>query len=111
MELGGNDIGPEGLAALIGSRVFSKLKTLNLYRNYLRDEGAVVFARDNRLEKLEEVDLAQNEIGDKGLLALASSKAFPNLVAMYLDNNVASAEAKEEAKGGANFRKLQSLNL
>jgi len=55
--------------------------------------------------------LAQNEIGDEGLMALAISKLFPNLVAFYIDNNFASAEAKEDAKNCPNFHKLESLNL
>jgi hypothetical protein len=44
-------------------------------------------------------------------MALAVSKAFPSLVAFYMDNNFASAEAKEDAKGCPNFLKLDSLNL
>ena len=93
------------------STIFTKLKTLNLYRNLIKDEGAIFFAKENRLSQLEELDLAQNEIGDGGLMALASSKVFPNLVAVYMDNNFASVEAKEDAKGCPNFSKLESLNL
>jgi hypothetical protein len=111
IELGGNDIGPEGVAVLVESKTFSKLKTLNLYRNCIKDKGAKILAERNRLEKLEDLDLAQNEIGDEGLMALANSKNFPNLVAVYIDNNFASYDAREEARDGFNFRKLQSLNL
>lgn len=111
-ELGGNDLGEEGIQALChATTAFPKLKTLNLYRNSLKDGGAKVFAQDNELEGLEEIDLAQNEIGDEGILALANSKKFPHLAAMYLDNNFASIEAREEAKHGVNFKRLQSLNL
>lgn len=111
LELGGNDIGPKGIRSLINSKVLTKVKTLNLYRNFLKDEGAAVFAEENKLYKIEEMDLAQNEISDKGILDLAYSKAFPNLVAAYFDNNFASAEANEEARQAPNFKKLQSLNL
>ena len=45
------------------------------------------------------------------MMALAVSKAFPNLVSLYMDNNFTSMEAKEDARAGHNFRKLQSLNL
>ena len=111
LELGGNDLGPEGIRAIGRSPILTKLKTLNLYRNLIKDEGASFFAKENRLSQLEELDLAQNEIGDEGLMALAVSKGFPNLVAIYMDNNFASAEAKEDAKTCPNFRKLESLNL
>ena len=81
---------------------------------YLLDkykQGAKIMASENELDKLEDLDLAQNEIGDEGILALASSKKFPELVSIALDNNFASTEGKEEAKVGKNFKKLQSLNL
>jgi hypothetical protein len=96
---------------LITSRVLAKVKTLNLYRNFLKDEGAIILANKNRLEKLEELDIAQNEIGDEGLIALSDSTRFPNLVAVYADNNFGSIEAQEDAREGENFKKLQSLNL
>jgi Ran GTPase-activating protein (RanGAP) involved in mRNA processing and transport len=111
LELGGNDIGLEGIRALCQSTVLTKLKTLNLYRNFIKDEGAIFFARENRLNQLEELDLAQNEIADEGLLALAESRAFPNLVAVCMDNNFTSIEGKEDARACPNFRKLQSINL
>ena len=85
------------------------IKWLN--RNLIKDEGAGLFAKENCLNQLEELDLAQNEIGDEGLIALASSKNFPNLVAVYMDDNFASLEAKEDAKSRLNFRRLESLNL
>ena len=111
LELGGNDLGPEGIRAIARSTTLKKLKTLNVYRNLIKDEGAKFFAKENCLSQLEELDFAQNEIGDAGLMALAVSKAFPSLVAFYMDNNFASAEAKEDAKGCPNFLKLDSLNL
>ena len=111
LELGGNDLGPEGIRAIARSTILTKLKTLNLYRNLIKDDGARIFAKENRLSQLEELDLAQNEIGDDGLMALALSKGFPNLVAVYMDNNFASVDAKEDAKACPNFRKLESLNL
>ena len=111
LELGGNDLGPEGIRAISRSTILEKLKTLNLYRNLIKDEGAIFFAKENRLSQLEELDLAQNEIGDGGLMALALSKVFPNLVAVYMDNNFASVEGKEDAKSCPNFSKLESLNL
>ena len=111
LELGGNDLGPEGIRAIIRSPHLKKLKTLNLYRNWLRDEGAVILAEENELKKLEEMDLAQNEIGDTGLLALSRSRKFPNLVALYLDNNFGTREGREKARSGPTFAKLQSLNL
>jgi len=111
LELGGNDLGPEGIRLIIKSPYLKKVKTLNLYRNWLKDEGAQILAEENELDRLEEMDLAQNEIGDPGLLALSQSKRFPNLVAVYMDNNFASREGRETAKTGSNFAKLQSLNL
>ena len=60
---------------------------------------------------IEDLDLAQNEIGDEGLFALSQSEKFPELVSIALDNNFSSAQGKEEAKVGSNFKKLQSLNL
>ena len=82
-----------------------------LFRSYIKDEGAIIFAKENQLEKIEDLDLAQNEIGDDGILALSQSKKFPELVSIALDNNFSSAEGQEEAKIGPNFKKLQSLNL
>ena len=111
LELGGNDLGPEGIRSICRSTTLIKLKTLNLYRNLIKNEGAKFFAEENCLNQLEELDLAQNEIGDDGLMSLAVSKLFPNLVAFYMDNNFASAEAKENARDYPNFRKLKSLNL
>ena len=66
---------------------------------------------ENELEKLEELDLAQNEIGDQGILALSESTRFPNLVALYMDNNFATREGLESARLGSNFKKLDSLNI
>jgi hypothetical protein len=77
----------------------------------LKDEGAKVLAEENTLEKIEEMDLAQNEIGDEGYIALSNSSKFPNLVALYLDNNFGTREGRESARLGPNFKKLQSLNL
>ena len=111
LELGGSDLGPEGIRAICRSTTLKKLKTLNVYRNLIKNEGARFLAKENCLSQLEELDLAQNEIGDEGLMALAISKLFPNLVAFYIDNNFASAEAKEDAKNCPNFHKLESLNL
>ena len=111
LELGGNDITPDGVRFICNSVILAKIKTLNLYRNKILDAGAKILAEENQLEKLEELDLAQNEIGDEGLMAFAVSKAFPNLVAFYMDNNFASAGAKEDARACPNFRKLESLNL
>jgi Ran GTPase-activating protein (RanGAP) involved in mRNA processing and transport len=111
LELGGNDIGPVGLERLIKSPNLKKLKTLNLYRNYIKDQGARILAEENLLTAIEELDLALNEIGDAGLLALANSKNFPNLASACLDNNFTSQNARESAKLGINFKKLQSLNL
>ena len=111
LELGGNDLSPEGVRAICRSTILTKLKTLNLYRNLIKDEGAKILAKENSLSQLEELDLAQNEIGDGGMMALAVSKVFPNLVALYMDNNFTSVEAREDAKAGPNFNKLQSLNL
>ena len=82
-----------------------------MYRNYLRDEGAVVLANENEIEKIEEPDLAQNEIGDEGLLALSNSKKLPNLVSIALDNNLATRDGRQSAKSGILFRKCQSVNL
>ena len=82
-----------------------------MYRNLIKNEGARFLAKENCLSQLEELDLAQNEIGNEGLMALAISKLFPNLVAFYMDNNFASAEAKEDAKNCPNFHKLESINL
>ena len=50
VELGGNDIGPEGIRHLIRSKVFKKVKSLNLYRNYIKDEGAKIMASENELD-------------------------------------------------------------
>jgi hypothetical protein len=57
------------------------------------------------------MDLAQNEIGDEGYIALSTSSRFPNLVALYLDNNFGTREGRESARQGPTFKKLQSLNL
>ncbi|MFQ5482146.1 MAG: hypothetical protein ACE5ER_05255 [Nitrospinaceae bacterium] len=111
LELGGNDLGPNGIRTLIKAPFMKRLKTLNLYRNWLKDEGAIILAEENELAQVEEMDLAQNEISDAGVIALSQSNRFPNLVAVYLDNNFATREARETARAGPNFAKLQSLNL
>ena len=111
IELGANEIGPKGIEAIITSENLKKVKTLNLYLNHLGDEGTITLAQKNCLTRIEEMDLAQNEIGDEGLRALMSSGKFPNLVGLYIDNNFASQDVKEEAKVSRNFKKLQSLNL
>ena len=104
-------MGPEGIRAICRSTTLKKLKTLNVYRNLIKSEGVRFIAKENCLSQLEELDLAQNEIGDEGVMALAVSKLFPNLVALYMDNNFASVEAKEDARACPNFHKLESLNL
>ena len=40
------------------SNTLKKVKSLNLYRNYIKDEGSVIFANENQLEKIEDLDLS-----------------------------------------------------
>ena len=109
LELGNNQIGDAGLAALakaVERGALDKLTRLRLGSNQIGDAGLQALA--DALGKgalpaleLEHLELTANQIGDVGLSALASacaSGALDHLKNLYLGNNKCSQQSKDMLK-------------
>jgi len=71
---GYNDIGPEGVQAIVEAvgRRCRALETLRLHNNNIKSDGAVIVARELvQCKGLRVLDLGGNDIGDRGVEMLA----------------------------------------
>ena len=76
LDLSGNNLGPEGAAALAPAiAVCASLTSLIIYSNQLGDEGMGAIAnalKDSTVSQLASLDVRNNQIGPKGAEALAA---------------------------------------
>jgi uncharacterized protein (TIGR02996 family) len=92
LRLGATDLGPEGVEALAGSPYLGDLEKLSLGANELNDPAVARLARAPLLSSLDGLDLRYNGFGDEGARALAASPYLRDL--NWLDvsqNNLTSA--------------------
>jgi hypothetical protein len=81
-----NNIGAEGALVLSQSPYLSNLQTLNLSGNYIRAEGALALSQSPYLSNLQILDISYNGIGAKGAVALSESPYLSNLQTLDLSN-------------------------
>ncbi len=90
-----NNLGDEGLAALLNSPQVARLRDLDLQANGLTDATAHLLASSPHLGRLERLVLVANFLSVEGMRALAAS---PHLGALRaLDVSCAFAKAEAEA--------------
>jgi Leucine-rich repeat (LRR) protein len=79
LDLRKNQLGDEGLEALLISEKLGNLRKLDLRNNQITRKGMELLARTEKLEKLESLDLRSNKIGKAWETKLKSIGKFPNL--------------------------------
>ena len=72
-------ISVKGIKLLAKSKVFKKLKYLNLARNYLHFDSARALAATKTLSNVETLLMFDTTIGDAGVEAIMTSGSFPKL--------------------------------
>ncbi len=80
LDLSQNNIGPEGLKALLDAPWAHSLKDLNLRQNPIGDAGADAMAMTPALAGLERLSMGVNNTSTAGLRALASAPHHPEFI-------------------------------
>jgi len=93
LDLRDNLLGDEGVKSLAESRRLASLKELNLGRCHVHADGAEALAAARGLGSLERLELEYNFIGVTGATALARSTAFPRLKDLGLAFNYLKDDA------------------
>lgn len=86
LELCGNELGDEGIEALLGG-TFTRLQSLRLSYNDISDAGARMLAETKSLPRLRELNLRRNRIADAGIRALCSGDFPDRLTSLNLEYN------------------------
>ena len=79
LDLRKNQLGDEGLEALLASDKLGNLRKLDLRNNQITRKGMEILAKTEKLEGLERLDLRSNKIGKAWETKLKSTGKFPNL--------------------------------
>ncbi len=79
LDLRKNQLGDEGLEALLISDKLGNLRKLDLRNNQITRKGMEILAMTEKLKKLERLDLRSNKIGRAWETKLKSTGKFPNL--------------------------------
>ncbi len=93
LDLGGNQIGDDGAAALTAFPGLLSLESLRLwyagghYSGMIHTRGAMALAQSGMLNRLKLLDLNAQQIGDGGLRELASSEELSQLTHLELKDN------------------------
>lgn len=87
-----NDIGHRGAAAIANSPHLDQLEILRLRGNSIGDRGGAALAESDGLASLLFLDLAANGIGGEGMMALADSRLYDDLHFVHLGDNVPANE-------------------
>ena len=93
LDLGGNDIGDQGAAALSAFAGLHGLESLSLWNSSgyyslaMHEVGAMVLARSRTLSQLRRLDLNDHQIGDTGLRELAQAEDLSRLTHLELQRN------------------------
>lgn len=112
LHLGSNNLGNEGTKILAQSELFSQVKTLNLECNGITEEGIKALAASPWLTQLTSLNLVDNRIGDEGALAIANSDTLSNLTYLHLGGNRIKSEAVKTAlRESKKLTKLETLKV
>lgn len=87
LDLGWNQIGPEGAELLANIIPFSCLTELILHSNEIGDAGAHQLARILPFSRLQTLDLCANAISDHGAIAIARYLPSSRLLSLDLSQN------------------------
>jgi hypothetical protein len=79
LDLRKNQLGDEGLDALLLSDKLGNIRKLDLRNNQITRKGMGILAVSGKLEKLESLDMRSNRLGKAWENKLKSSEMFPNL--------------------------------
>ncbi len=86
IDLGFNDLLPEGISLLTRSPIVQRIEELELAGNSLGDRGAEILAMGD-FPSLGLLHLSWNEIGDAGAKAIAGARGMPKLIELNLRRN------------------------
>ncbi|HJZ56927.1 MAG TPA: TIGR02996 domain-containing protein [Gemmataceae bacterium] len=110
LNVGSNNLGPGGLAALLGGNA-PELHTLGLTSTDLGPAAATVLAGSPASDSLLDVDLSWNGLGDKAAQALAASAHLRNLLVLRLTHNPLGKPAGLALAGSPLGKRLAVLDL
>jgi Leucine-rich repeat (LRR) protein len=79
LDLRKNQLGDEGLDALLSSDKLDNIRKLDLRNNQISRKGMEILAGSGKMVKLEALDMRSNRLGKAWENKLKSSKMFPNL--------------------------------
>lgn len=79
LDLRKNQLGDDGLHALLSSDKLGNIRKLDLRNNQITRKGMEVLVRSGKMERLEFLDMRSNRLGKAWENKLKSSKMFPNL--------------------------------
>ena len=79
LDLRKNQLGDDGLDALLSSERLGSIRKLDLRNNNITRIGMEILAKSDKLQKLEQLDLRSNRIGKTWEDKLKSTAKFPNL--------------------------------
>jgi uncharacterized protein (TIGR02996 family) len=109
------DLGPGGLAALVGAPVLARLRTLRLL-NLSLDPGDARALAASGLTRLQRLDLGwgsynPNRVGPEGAAAIASSLSLSGLTQLVLDFNHVGDEGLAALARSSTLQQLVQLSL
>jgi hypothetical protein len=79
LDLRKNQLGDEGLDALLSSDKLDNIRKLDLRNNQISRKGMEILAGSGKMIKLESLDVRSNRLGKAWENKLKSSEMFPNL--------------------------------
>ena len=82
-----NQLGDDGVEALVSTSAGERLRSLTLSGNGLTAKAMRALARSPHLTRLRELELSDNELGDEGAIALCESPLLGRLLELDLSAN------------------------
>ena len=104
-------VGDAGIEALLTTRLWPELESLNLWNNEITDRGLMRIADAEPSLKFSSLDLPRNAVGNAGLIALANSPVLASFRAMHLEHNRIGEAGLMELSQTQFGENLQSLHL
>ncbi len=84
LDLRKNQLGDDGLDALLSSERLGNIRKLDLRNNSISRNGMEILAKSDKLKKLEQLDLRSNRIGKAWEDKLRFTSKFPNLSSLKI---------------------------
>ncbi|PIP71947.1 MAG: hypothetical protein COW89_09160 [Nitrospinae bacterium CG22_combo_CG10-13_8_21_14_all_47_10] len=84
LDLRKNQLGDEGLEALLSSEKLGNIRKLDLRNNQITRRGMEALVNSGKLEKLEILDLRSNRLGKAWEVKLNSTLKFPKLSSLKI---------------------------